>query len=150
MLGNNKGGKTEFVAEAIADTIESLSGQSATNKATKLQSVVDSLPPDEVLKLKVALEQIEADREKTKLDHDLAMHQAQQATLQSADVKAVRPTIANRHSYFTMGYVGAMELLNAFDYGTGANWEIAGLIASPTLAWFGFRTWDKFSKHGAS
>ena len=56
----------------------------------------------------------------------------------------------NRHSYYTMLYVCAFEVAEAFGYGTGASMELAMLIASPTLAYFGFRTFDKFSKQGAS
>jgi hypothetical protein len=152
LFGQSKGGNTEFVAETIADVVERVQGDPShpDAKAAKIQAVVDSLDPKEVTQLKISLAQINASREKAQLDHDLGMHQAQQQTLQSADIKGVRPSIANRHSWFTALYIAIFEGLAAFDYGSGANWEIAILIASPTLAWFGFRTWDKFSKQGAS
>jgi hypothetical protein len=152
MFGQSKGGNTEFVAETIADVVERVQGEPShpETKAAKIQAVVDSLDPAEVTQLKISLAQINASREKAVLEHDLGMHQAQQKTLQSLDIKGVRPQIANRHSWFTIAYLIGFEGLAAFGKGTGANWEIATLIAAPTLAWFGFRTWDKFSKQGSS
>jgi hypothetical protein len=151
LFGSSKGGTTEYVAETIADVVEKVQGNpNSTESVAKVQAVVDSLDPSEVIQLKIGLEKVAAEREKAVLDHDLGMHQAQQQTLQSKDIKGVRPAIANRHSWFTVIYIVIFELLAAFDKGTGPNWEIAMLIASPTLAWFGFRTWDKFSKQGAT
>lgn len=150
MFGASKGGVTETVSEKIAETVEAVSGMSAPQKEAKLQALVDSLPPEEVTKLKVNLEQIAAEREKNRLDYDLGMHTEQQKTIRSVDPKGVRPETANRHSYFTMGYVCVFEIAEALGYGSGASMELAILIASPTLAYFGFRTFDKFSKHGAS
>lgn len=150
MFGASKGGLTETVTEKVAETVEAVSGMSAPQKEAKLQALVDSLPPEEVSKLKINLEQIAADREKNRLDYDLAMHTEQQKTIRSADPKYVRPKTANRHSYFSMLYVCAFEIAEALGYGSGASMELAMLIASPTLAYFGFRTFDKFSKHGAS
>jgi hypothetical protein len=150
MFGQSKGGNTEFVAETIAEVVEKVKGLPNAEKTAKIQAVVDSLDPNEVTQLKISLAQINASREKAALDHDLGMHQAQQKTLQSTDIKGVRPAIANRHSWFTIAYIISFEALAAFGKGTGANWEIATLIAAPTLAWFGFRTWDKFSRQGSS
>lgn len=150
MFGASKGGVTETVTEKIAETVEAVSGMSAPQKEAKLQALVDSLPPEEITKLKVNLEQIAAEREKNRLGYDLAMHTEQQKTIRSADPKYVRPKTANRHSYFSMLYVCAFEIAEALGYGSGASMELAMLIASPTLAYFGFRTFDKFSKHGAS
>lgn len=150
MFGASKGGVTETVSEKIADTVEIVNGMSTPHKEAKLQALVDSLPPEEISKLKVNLEQIAAEREKNRLDYDQAMHVEQQKTIRSVDPKGVRPETANRHSYYTMLYVCAFEVAEAFGYGTGASMELAMLIASPTLAYFGFRTFDKFSKQGAS
>lgn len=150
MFGASKGGVTETVTEKIAETVEAVSGMSAPQKEAKLQALVDSLPPEEITKLKVNLEQIAVEREKNRLGYDLAMHTEQQKTIRSADPKYVRPKTANRHSYFSMLYVCAFEIAEALGYGSGASMELAMLIASPTLAYFGFRTFDKFSKHGAS
>lgn len=150
MFGASIGGVTETVTEKIAETVEAVSAMPAPQKEAKLQALVDSLPPEEITKLKVNLEQIAAEREKNRLDYDLAMHTEQQKTIRSADPKYVRPKTANRHSYFCMLYVCAFEIAEAMGYGSGASMELAMLIASPTLAYFGFRTFDKFSKHGAS
>lgn len=150
MFGKSKGGNVERTAETISNTIDALKGLPVNEKTNRLQAVVDSLPPEQVSEIKVALEQIAAEREKNRLDYDQAMHTEQQKTIRSLDPKGVRPETANRHSYYTMFYVCAFEIAKAFGYGEGASMELAMLIASPTLAYFGFRTFDKFSKHGAS
>ncbi|WP_416305194.1 hypothetical protein [Neptunicella sp. SCSIO 80796] len=151
LFGQSKGGKTEAVAETIAGTVEAIQGKPTDQQSTKLQALIDSLDPAEVNQIRLGLAQVEAEREKARLEHDTAMHTQQQLTIrESKDIKGVRPEVANRHSWFTCGYVCVSELLSAFDIGSGANMELALAIAAPTLAWFGFRTWDKFSKHGAT
>ena len=151
LFGERKGGTTEKVAQTIADVVEAVNGDTSPSSVAKVKATVDSLPPEVVGEIELGLAQIEAEREKARLTHDLGMHTQQQETLRSGkEIKTFRPEIARRHSWFTVAYIFVMELLNAFDYGSGANWEIALLIASPVLAWFGFRTWDKFSKQGAS
>ena len=146
-----KGGATEKVAHTIANVVEAVNGDTSPSSVAKVKATVDSLPPEVVGEIELGLAQIEAEREKARLTHDLGMHTQQQETLRSGkEIKTFRPEIARRHSWFTVAYIFVMELLNAFDRGNGANWEIALLIASPVLAWFGFRTWDKFSKQGAS
>ena len=151
LFGERKGGTTEKVAQTIADVVEAVNGDTSPSSVAKVKATVDSLPPEVVGEIELGLAQIEAEREKARLTHDLGMHTQQQETLRSGkEIKTFRPEIAQRHSWFTVAYIFVMELLNAFDHGSGANWEIALLIASPVLAWFGFRTWDKFSKQGAS
>jgi len=151
LFGERKGGATEKVAHTIANVVEAVNGDTSPSSVAKVKATVDSLPPEVVGEIELGLAQIEAEREKARLTHDLGMHTQQQETLRSGkEIKTFRPEIARRHSWFTVAYIFVMELLNAFDYGSGANWEIALLIASPVLAWFGFRTWDKFSKQGAS
>lgn len=151
LFGERKGGATEKVAHTIANVVEAVNGDTSPSSVAKVKATVDSLPPEVVGEIELGLAQIEAEREKARLTHDLGMHTQQQETLRSGkEIKTFRPEIASRHSWFTVAYIFVMELLNAFDYGSGANWEIALLIASPVLAWFGFRTWDKFSKQGAS
>lgn len=151
MFGASKGGETEQVANTIADVVDTIKGKPTESQQARLQSVVDSLPPEEVSKIQLGLAKIQAEREKNRLDYDLGMHAQQQETIRSSkDIKGIRPEIANRHSWFALAYVGVFEGLGAYGIGSGANLEIALFIAAPTLAWFGFRTWDKFSKQGAS
>ena len=151
LFGERKGGATEKVAHTIANVVEAVNGDTSPSSVAKVKATVDSLPPEVVGEIELGLAQIEAEREKARLTHDLGMHTQQQETLRSGkEIKTFRPEIARRHSWFTVAYIFVMELLNAFDRGNGANWEIALLIASPVLAWFGFRPWDKFSKQGAS
>ena len=151
ILGESKGGTTEQVAHTIADVVETVNGDTSPSSVAKVKATVDSLPPEVVGEIELGLAQIEAEREKARLAHDLGMHTQQQETLRSGkEIKTFRPEIVSRHSWFTAAYVFITELLCAFGYGTGADWEVGLLFSSPVLAWFGFRTWDKFSKQGAS
>jgi hypothetical protein len=150
LFGQSKGGKTEVVAETLADVVNAVQGKPLNEQNKSLTSAIHGLPTDILKEIELGLAKIEAERENNRMQHDLGMHQAQQSTLQSRDIKGVRPAIASRHSWFTIGYISVMELASLFDKGSGANMEIAIAIASPTLAWFGFRTWDKFSNQGAS
>lgn len=151
LFGQSKGGTVESVAEIAASTMENTNNAKTPHAQEKaLEAALAHAPESVLVELKMGLAEIDAKREKNVLDHDLGMHKAQQATLQSKDIKGVRPEIASRHSWFTVAYVVLFEGASLAEYGTGANWEIATLLAAPTLAWFGFRTWDKFSKQGAS
>lgn len=151
LFGERKGGVTEKVAHTIANVVDAVNGDTSPASVAKVKATLDSLPPEVVVQIETELAQIEAEREKARLNHDLGMHTQQQDTLRSGkDIKTFRPEIAKRHSWFTAAYVFLMELLGAYNYGSGANWEVALLLASPVLAWFGFRTWDKFSKQGGS
>ncbi|MGQ8367116.1 hypothetical protein [Glaciecola sp. 1036] len=138
-------------AGILADAIEAFQNNPTSNERLLLQSTIDSLDPNELSELKVELEKLEVEKKKLVLEHDETMHTQQQETIRtSQDIKGVRPAIASRHSWFTIVYIFVFELAAIFEKGSGSNWEITVLIASPTLAWFGFRTWDKFSKQGAS
>ena len=157
MIGETRGGTNAVnVAHTLADAVEAFTGKSNSAESAKLQALADSLPPDEVFSLKVALDEIAAERENQKLKHDLGMHQAQQTTIQNGDnsqdsyVSHTRPKVARQSFWATAAYTIVFELLGAFDKGPGANLELGFLLASPMLAYYGFRTWDKFSKQGAS
>ncbi len=77
-------------------------------------------------------------------------HRQQQETIRSGDnatdeyVRQTRPRIARQSWYATMAYVFTFEFLHAMAWsGSGANWEMAGILISPAAAYMGFRTWDK-------
>jgi len=151
LFGDSKGGHVQQVTDTLATVLDATQGRPAEERQAEIESQLNQLDPNIVQEVKSGLAQIEAERENNRLNHDLGMHTEQQKTIRSSqDIQGTRPAIANRHSYFTALYLFVFEGLEAFSYGTGANWEIATLLASPTLAWFGFRTWDKFSRQGAT
>ncbi|GAB5378982.1 MAG: hypothetical protein Alis3KO_00830 [Aliiglaciecola sp.] len=150
LVGDSKGGQVGEIAEVAAKALEATHDKPQSTRAAALDIATKGIPKELLIELQVALADIEAQREKNVLDHDLGMHESQQQTLRSNGIQGVRPGIANRHSWFVIAYLFLFEAAAVLDYGTGASWEIATLIASPTLAWFGFRTWDKFSLKGAS
>lgn len=146
LFGKSKGGKTEAIAEGLADTVAAAQGLPGNKQQKLVENGLQALSPAEQLEFKVSLEQIKADMQANQLQHDQAMHAQQQQTIRtSADLAGVRPSIANRHSWFTCAYFVAAELAKLAGYGSGASMEIGLAIAAPTLAWFGFRTWDKFT-----
>ncbi len=150
-IGQSKGGATENVAESVADIVEVLGSNPSQTDINTAEIKLSKLPAAQLNQIHVALAKIDAEREQNKLNHDSTMHTQQQETLRSGkDIKTFRPEIASRHSWFTVLYIFLAEGAQSMGYGNGANWELAMLIASPLLAWFGFRTWDKFSKQGAS
>ena len=72
LFGSSKGGTTEYVAETIADVVEKVQGNpNSPESAAKVQAVVDSLDPTEVIQLKIGLEKVAAEREKAVLDLSL-------------------------------------------------------------------------------
>lgn len=151
MFGSSKGGKTEEISQIVASGVEQYMGNPSLDNKAALQSKLDSLDPSVLSSMKVELEALENERILNAQKHDIEMHTQQQQTIRSsADVKGVRPAIASRSSWALVAYIFLFDGFKAFGYGPGANWELAMLIASPVLAWFGFRTWDKFSKQGAS
>lgn len=152
MFGESKGGTTERVAHTVAEVVQAIGTNPTASQVKQLESVVNQQPSEEISKLSVELARIAAEREQNAMNYDVAMHTQQQETIRaSKDVKGVRPEIANRHSWFTAVYVIGMELAHATGLTSfGASMEIAMMLAAPTLAWFGFRTFDKFSRHGAS
>ena len=99
ILGESKGGTTEQVAHTIADVVEAVNGDTSPSSVAKVKATVDSLPPEVVGEIELGLAQIEAEREKARLTHDLGMHTQQQETLRSGkEIKTFRPEIARRHS----------------------------------------------------
>lgn len=150
LFGDSQNDTCKTIAHTIADVVSRMPSKPSLSDQTKLKSLLDSFDPEDIKILQLGLATIASERENHRFNYDLAMHEAQQKTLKSIDIKGIRPEIANRHSWFTVGYIVIAELLQTLGFSTGANQEIVLAIAAPTLAWFGFRTWDKFSKQGAS
>jgi cytochrome c1 len=149
MIGKNKGGRYEKITESLVDVFEKNKSYPKEAQELYLNDAIQESDSSAIRELNVEVLTLENDLKKSMLEHDQVMHTEQQKTIRSsADKAGIRPKVANRHSWFTAAYVMLFEAAEAFGHGTGADWEILTLIASPTLAWFGFRTWDKFSKQG--
>lgn len=85
---------------------------------------------------------------------EVDMYEAQQETIQAelaqSDLytKRTRPMLARRSMFSALGYAVGFELLAAFEYGSGAQWEILMLLASPGLAYMGVRGFEKWKAGG--
>lgn len=83
-------------------------------------------------------------------------HRQQQETIRNGDnaedeyVRHTRPMIARHSWYATCGYAVLFEVLKAFGTGTGANADIIMLLGTPTAAYLGFRSFDKFRRGRAA
>jgi hypothetical protein len=151
MIGGSQGGNVETATSAVADVLDVIQGKPTPQQLETLEAKVNSIPPDVQATITVELARIEAEREQNRLNYDLGMHESQQKTIRtSPDVSGMRPRTAERAFYLTFLYVVGFEAGEAFGYGLGASFELAGLFISPTLAYFGFRTFDRFSKQGAT
>lgn len=79
-----------------------------------------------------------------------AAHREQQETIRQGDdaddiyVRRTRPRMARQSWYVTAMYVMTFEALHGLRVvSSGANWELAMILAAPAMAYLGFRTWDK-------
>ena len=79
-------------------------------------------------------------------------HSEQQDTIKNGDnasdeyVRHTRPMMARQSWYGGLLYIFGFEIAQVFNYGTGAQFEIAMTILAPSLAYMGFRTLDKFTR----
>lgn len=73
----------------------------------------------------------------------------QQETIRSGDnaadeyVRHTRPLLARQSWWGAVAYTMIMEICKVYGHGNGADPYIIALISSPSLAYMGFRTWDK-------
>ncbi|CAA6680329.1 Unannotated, partial [Lentimonas sp. CC4] len=58
-------------------------------------------------------------------------------------VRHTRPWGCRLSLYSAIAYIFLFELLEAFDKGAGANWEIAAGLMAPFLTYLGWRSADK-------
>jgi len=141
-------GKSADAAEAMVNAAKTLtgdsSGETAVNKIIAdpaLQLQYQQLLSNERLKFR---EMELADKQ--------AEHKQQQDTIRTGDtaedpyVRQTRPKIVRQSFYGSALYLLAFEGMQAFGKGTGADWELLALLMSPVLAYFGFRTGDKWAE----
>lgn len=142
--GSLIGGQGGKAAEVIADTLDG---------GGDLASVAESLPAEQQVELARLANEAQALQNQAharELEHEETLQGAVQKTAQaeqefgSSISKRVRPETARDSFRYGMLYVVLFEMLQAFETGTGAEWQLALLIFSPCLAYFGVRTFDKW------
>ncbi|AZU97877.1 hypothetical protein [Vibrio phage LP.1] len=117
--------------------------------------------PDAILKIKQMesderkqLRELEYKSEIAKLNDKQAQHEQTQLTIRNGDnatdmeVRRTRPHIAKVSFYSGAAYVFILELIGAYGHGSGASFEMAGVLFSPVLTYMGLRTVDAFSPKG--
>lgn len=153
-IGSLFGGKTQDVALDLANVVEHVESsiKDPAQKEQKIQQLVSQLPPEalvELEKIKVELEREHNRRLELQLNDAQAEHHETQTTIRAGDVaedeyvRQTRPKGARISLYASIGYVFLFDLLSAFDKGTGANFEIAGMLIAPFLTYMGWRELGK-------
>ncbi|WED29179.1 hypothetical protein L3V77_24945 [Vibrio sp. DW001] len=142
-------------ADKVAEAVEQADSMFGANKAQKELAVtraLQNLPPEslvELKKIKVELEKEKTRRQELTLGDKQAEHHETQVTIREGDkaedeyVRHTRPWGCRLSLYSAIAYIFLFELLEAFDKGTGANWEIAAGLMAPFLTYLGWRSADK-------
>ncbi len=155
-LGSAKGGKTKQVTDVLSNVIDAVQGKRPDQQLSAVANTIDNLTGEErkaLAEIERDLKQIETQREQNQYQYNIAMHNAQQKTIQNGDnsqgeyTRQTRPKMARFSGYIGSAYVIGMEVLSIALNGTGANWQLATLLFSPLLAYMGFRTFDAFSPY---
>lgn len=146
---------TGNVPGAIAAGAALVSSATGTNDATEALIQLQQDPATLVRLRELAIQEQDSIRghilemERIRIDAEQREHEQTQLTIRSGDnaeseyVRDTRPLIARQSWYATMAYVFLFEGAEAFKLGTGAEWDLAGLLVSPAAVYMGFRTIDK-------
>lgn len=87
---------------------------------------------------------------------EIEQHQQTQQTIQSGDnstdeyTRRTRPLMARVSLWVTLLYGVSIELASVLGKGTGASWEVIGLLSAPAWAYMGLRTFDGFAPYSKS
>lgn len=142
-------------ADKVAEAVEEVDAVLGMNKEQKELAVtrkLQALPPESMVELeriKLEMEKELTRRMELDLNDKQAEHHETQTTIRAGDssqdefVRRARPTGCLRGLNFGIGYIIVMELLKAFNYGSGADWELAMVMVGPFLTYLGWRTADK-------
>lgn len=137
------------VAGKVVDIAKAVTGQSEPDQI----SAALKANPAMALQFKTAVMANETELSRMAYADKQAEHAEQQETIRGGDnandeyVRTTRPRIVRQSWYAFVFYVFITEILNRLDASVdGANWEIAITLLTPTLAYFGFRTGDKFAQ----
>lgn len=157
MFGDGQAAQT---ATAVADAVESIGklGLTKDQQSAALAGQLSAMPPTSQLdfaKLQVELEKEATRRQELELADKQANQEETQATIRQGDqnqdeyVRRTRPLMARQSWQATAIYVFTMSLLQAFGHGSGADFEMAMMMLTPSLAYLGLRTldgWAPYSK----
>lgn len=149
------GGRTESIADSIADTVDAVRGQ--PNAEQQLEERLSLLTGEDLVALQqltVEVERIRADTLKAELQHEASLnaqlHQTRRAEIASDDsfVRRTRPQMARDSMKAGVAYVLLFEAGHAVGLSLGANIPradiyLAGLLFTPLLEYIGVRTIDK-------
>ncbi|PSU46652.1 hypothetical protein C9J12_18265 [Photobacterium frigidiphilum] len=142
-------------ADKVADAVEkadSMFGASKQQKELAVTRELQNLPPESLIeleKIKVELEKETTRRHELTLSDKQAEHHETQVTIREGDkaedeyVRHTRPWGCRLSLYSAIAYIFLFDGLDAWDKGTGANWEIAAGLMMPFLTYLGWRTADK-------
>lgn len=140
------------VGGAVAAGIGLVSSATGTTDPTKAFAALQN-DPATMLRLQELANASEADirrnierMEELRIADEAAAHSEQQETIRSGDnaedqyVRETRPLLARQSWYGAFGFIAVAEIAKAAGYGSGASFELAALLASPALAYIGFRS----------
>jgi hypothetical protein len=146
-------------ANKVADMVEQVSGinltaaQQQASIEDQLNRITDPTALVELQKIKVELEK-EQNRRRELETADLQAEQATtQQTIREGDankdeyVRHTRPLMARQSWQVSAIYVVLFSVLQAFGYGTGADFDMVLLLLTPAWAYLGLRTLDGFAPH---
>lgn len=159
MVGNLFGGKTQEVANTVAEVADKVQGLPDSERQKQMQAAIENLPPEarvELAKIANEAQKISAEREAHQLDAETARNQAAQETIRaevnSGDeyVRRARPKIAIRSFNLTAAYILVFEAMRVIGKFAGvevpgADVTIAGALISPCVWWVTMRTGDKIA-----
>lgn len=150
---------TGNIPGAVAAGTALVAGATGTTNPTEALAALQG-NPETLLRLKeLALQEQDSVRrhieamESLRLKNEADAHQEQQETIRSGDnaedeyVRHTRPKMARQSWYGTAIYIAAAEVCKwAGVAAAGASFDIAMILASPSLAYIGFRS--MFDKTG--
>ncbi len=155
-IGSLFGGKTQEVADTVANVADAVTGQSPEVQRQRMQEALDAMPPEarvELAKIANEAESIKADMESRRLQHEEhRLEQVQETARTEAKsedeyVRRTRPWMARWSFTASFVYVAAGEVARALGADTGADPYILGVLLSPAVTYITGRTVDAFSPH---
>jgi len=139
------------VAEAV-ESVDSVLGLSSAQKEIAITRELQKLPPEslvELEKIKLELEKEVTRRQELSLQDNQTSHHETQTTIRAGDVahdkyvRRTRPWGSRLSLYACLIYIFLFEALEAFDKGTGADWQLASMMIAPFMTYLGWRALDK-------
>jgi len=169
-VGGWFGADTAKTADSVAGMVEAVnSAVNPQDRQRVLEQKLAALPPEQFVQLeslKVELDKVQAERERTRYADQQAAHHEQQETIRNGDVatdeyvRRTRPLMARLSLYSSIVYVlllAAGQQAAAVATAAGhamsmpaPDWDIALMLATPALGYLGFRTLDGFARFSKS